>query len=121
MGNDAILSIMHEARLQFLRSHGYDEMNAGGCGLIMADVMIAYRGEAFYGDNLVVNIYAEELTAHSFDLLYQVSAMRNERQEPIAHAKTGMACFDYSTRQIMQMTDTLKTILTGGNTVAADR
>jgi acyl-CoA thioester hydrolase len=38
-GNDAILSIMHEARMQMLNSHGFSEMNAGGTSLIMADVM----------------------------------------------------------------------------------
>ena len=33
VGNDAILSIIHEARVQMLRSHGYDELNAGGNSL----------------------------------------------------------------------------------------
>src|SRR5580693_6651810 len=68
VGNDAILSILHEARMQMLRSRGYDEMNAGGTSLIMADVMIAYKGEAFYGDMLTINIYAEELSSKSFDV-----------------------------------------------------
>src|ERR1700709_550454 len=76
VGNDAILSIIHEARMQMLDSKGYSEMNAGGNSMIMADVMIAYKGESFYGDVLIVNIYAEEITEHSFDLLYHISAIR---------------------------------------------
>jgi YbgC/YbaW family acyl-CoA thioester hydrolase len=110
-GNDAILSIIHEARMQLLHSHGYSELNAGGVSLIMADVMIAYRGEAFYGDTLTIKIYADELTTSSFDLMYHLSTIRNEKQTDIAHAKTGMACFDYETRKIVAMTDKLKNLL----------
>jgi acyl-CoA thioester hydrolase len=115
VGNDAILSIIHDARMRLLRSHGYDEMNAGGNGLIMADVMIAYKGEAFYGDTLTINIYAEEITEYSFDLLYHISTLRNGKQANIAHAKTGMVCFDYEARNIAEMTDGLKNLLLPGN------
>jgi acyl-CoA thioester hydrolase len=111
VGNDAILSIIHEARMQLLARNGYDEMNAGGNGLIMADVMIAYKGESFYGDILTVSIYAEEITAHTFDLLYHISTQRQDKQTVIAHAKTGMVCFDYKARQIAPMTNELKQLL----------
>ena len=60
VGNDSVLTIVHEARMQFLRSHGFDEINAGGVSLIMADVMIAYKGESFYGDSLTIDLFAEE-------------------------------------------------------------
>ncbi len=111
VGNDAVLSIIHEARMQLLRSHGYDEMNAGGNGLIMADVMIAYRGEAFYGDELTVKLFAEEITGYSFDLLYHICTSRNGVNSDIAHAKTGMVCFNYNTREIATMTKELKALL----------
>ena len=107
-GNDAILSIIHEARVQMLQSRGYDELNAGGTSLIMADVMIAYRGEAFYGDTLTIKIYAEEVADRSFDLLYHLSTTRSGTPTDIAHAKTGMACFNYETRKIVVMGDGLK-------------
>ena len=111
VGNDSVLSIIHEARMQMLRNFGYNEMNAGGVSLIMADVMIAYKGESFYGDNLVVKIYADEITDRSFDLLYHISTIRNGKTEEIAHAKTGMVCFDYGKRKIVSMTDQLKQFL----------
>ena len=112
VGNDAILSIVHEARMQMLRSFGFDEMNAGGNSLIMGDVMIAYKGEAFYGDQLIIKVYAEEVSPKSFDLLYHVSASRNGNVTDIAHAKTGMVCFDYETRKIAAMTEALRLALT---------
>jgi len=111
VGNDAILSIIHEARMQMLESKGYSEMNAGGNSMIMADVMIAYKGEAFYGDMLTVSVYAEEITDRTFDLLYHISTQRNGQKQEIAHAKTGMVCFDYETRKIAPMTEELRRFL----------
>ncbi|MCW3120924.1 MAG: hypothetical protein JWQ38_416 [Flavipsychrobacter sp.] len=112
VGNDAILSIIQESRVQMLHRYGYNELDIAGCALIMADVMISYRGEAFYGDSLIVKIYVDELTPKSFDLLYHISVVRNGMETDIAHAKTGMACFDYKTRKIINMNDALKTLLT---------
>jgi acyl-CoA thioester hydrolase len=111
VGNDSVLSVIHEARMQWLRCQGYDEMNAGGNSLIMADVMIAYKGESFYGDTLLVRIYADEITDRSFDLLYQISTVRNGMRCDIADAKTGMVCFDYESRKIVSIQSGLKRAL----------
>ena len=113
LGNDSLLSILHEARMQFLQHFGYTELNAGGNSLIMGDVMISFRGESFYGDELSINIYAEEITERSFDLLYQVMTIRNEKKIEVAQAKTGMVCFDYTTRKVAPMNEDLKSVLKG--------
>ena len=113
VGNDAVLSVIHEARVQMLAHKGYTELNAAGNSMIMADVMIAYRGEAFYGDVLDIHIYAEELTERTFDLLYHISTVRNGIRTDIAHAKTGMACFNYDTRKVAALTPEFKSYLSG--------
>ncbi len=111
LGNDRVLSIIHEARMLALSGQGFTELNAGGTGMIMADVMIAYRGESFYGDVLEINIYADELTERTFDLLYRISTKRNGVIIEIAHAKTGMAAIDYANRKISNISKSLKTWL----------
>jgi acyl-CoA thioesterase FadM len=108
LGNDKVLTIIHEARIQMLDSWGYTELEAGGNSLIMADVMIAYKAEAFYGDTLDIAIYTDELTDRSFDLLYKITTIRNEKYINIAHAKTGMITFDYTDKKITQIKDELK-------------
>lgn len=113
VGNDSILSIAHEARMMMLASKGYTEMEAGGNSMIMADAMLAYKNEAFYGDTLRVDVYTEELTRRSFDLLYRITVERDGKILDIAHVKTGMACFDYSTRRIAAMTPELEEWLLG--------
>ena len=39
VGNDTVLTLFHEARMQFLSFYGASEMNFGGVGLIMRNVM----------------------------------------------------------------------------------
>lgn len=112
VGNDSMLSIIHEARVQMLHHYRYTELNAAGNSLIMADVMIAFKGEAFYGDELCIKVYVEEITNRSFDLLYHIATIREGAELLIAHAKTGMVCFDYELREIAVMTEGLKKLLT---------
>ena len=109
VGNDAILSIIHEARVQMLKQHGYTELSAGGVGLIMSDSAIVYKGEGFYGDIFDIEIYVDDITTVSFDLLYRITTQGDKK--PIAHAKTGMVCFDYDVRKVTSMPEGLKRVL----------
>lgn len=50
LGNDALLSLIHEARVQFLMHYGLKESDIGGAGIIMTDRVIVYLPQAFCGD-----------------------------------------------------------------------
>ncbi|RPD49551.1 thioesterase [Hymenobacter sediminis] len=103
LGNDALLSILHEARVQFLRHLGHAEFDpATGLGHIMADVAIEYKGEGFYGDVLHIQMAATDLSKYGFDLVYWV---KNQDGREIARAKTGMLGFNYNTRQLLPLTE----------------
>jgi acyl-CoA thioesterase FadM len=98
LGNDAILSFVHEARLQFLQHYGFkDELAICGLGLIMADAGLQFRGEGLYGDTWHFKIAATNLHKRGFDLYYQ--ALNQEGKE-VLRAKTGMLMFDYKTRKL---------------------
>lgn len=105
LANDAVLSLMHDARMQFLATHNYTELEIGGCGLIMADAMIAYKGQGYFGDILKIEVYATEITARSFDLMYKMTTQRDHIPIDIAQAKTGMVAFDYTQNKVTQMPD----------------
>src|SRR5690348_12131706 len=68
VGNDIILSLIHEARVQFLRHHGYEELNFGGIGLIMSDAGIQFRNELFYGDVIIASVTTGTYSKVSFDI-----------------------------------------------------
>lgn len=99
VGNDSLLGILHEARVQYLRQWGYTELDMAGAGLIMSDVAIAFKGESFYGDTWEVHMKATEFSRVGFDLYYLVETERMGGRLTIAEAKTGMICFDYKTRK----------------------
>jgi acyl-CoA thioester hydrolase len=101
VGNDAILSLVHEARIQYLKSVGYTELQFDSVGLIMSDAGIEFKSEAFYGDVLTVHVTASEFTRVGFDLYYKFTKQEGEKEVVVALAKTGMICFDYSTRKIV--------------------
>jgi Predicted thioesterase len=96
VGNDTVLSLIHEARVQFLKSIGYSELEMEGVSLIMSDVGIQFKAELFYGDVVRVQVASQNITRAGFDLYYHLT--RNGTT--VAIAKTGMVCFDYTKRSI---------------------
>lgn len=100
LGNDALVSMLHEARVQWLQALNYNELNIEGEGLIMADLAVMYKNEAFYGDLLLFKLYMGETSAVSFELVYEVI---NLQQKQIAVAKTGMVCFNYALKKVSSL------------------
>lgn len=103
VGNDSLLGILHEARVRWLRASGYTELDVHGVSLIMADAMLVYKGEAFYGDLLNCDIHVVDVTRAGFDLLYRMDTTRDGVVEPVLECKTGMVCFNYHTRRVAAM------------------
>lgn len=108
VGNDAVLSIIHEARMQFLSKYGYTELNLEGIGLIMADVGIEFKKEIFYGDAIEIKIAATDFTAVGFDLYYLLEKQKDNNKLTVAIAKTGMVCYDYARKKITAVPATVK-------------
>lgn len=101
VGNDSMLSIIHEARMQYLQSLGYSEMDVAGVGLIMSDASIEFKSELFYGDNLQVAVAAGDFSRIGFNLYYRLEKITADKKTLIATAKTGMICFDYTVKKIV--------------------
>lgn len=113
VGNDALLSIVHEARMQFFRSLSYTEMNFGGAGMIMADVAIEFKSELFYGDIIIVSVTAGDVSKVSFDLIYKMEKQISDIRKTVALAKTGMICYDYEKKKIVAIPEEARQKLSG--------
>jgi acyl-CoA thioester hydrolase len=100
VGNDSFLSLIHEARVQFLRPHGYTELDLAGTGLIMADVSIEFRNELFYGETLRASVAAGEFSRVGFDLFYKFEKLAGEKWVPVVFARTGMVCYNYTLKKV---------------------
>jgi len=106
LGNDAMLSLVHEARVQFLRANGMDEKDAGGASIIMTDAAIVYRAEAFGGDTLRFDVTIGDLSRAGCDLLYRVTRVVDGRR--VAEVKTGIAFLDMQTRKLIAVPDAIR-------------
>lgn len=100
VGNDSILSMLHEVRMRFLKHLGYSELSLEGVSLIMADVAIEFKAELFYGEEVVASVAATEFTRVGFELYYKLEKEAEGVRKLVATAKTGMICFNYETRKV---------------------
>ena len=100
LGNDRLLSLVHEARVSWLAKHGWSELDCAGVGLIMGDAALVYQGEAFAGDRLVFEVEAAEKSRSGFRLFFRVTRPGDAGPTPIALVENGMICFDYQARRV---------------------
>jgi acyl-CoA thioester hydrolase len=103
VGNDTMLTLLQEARIQMYRSLGFKGETSfeGTVGQIIIDAAVQYKAESFLGDVLIIQIAAEEFTKFGFDLLYKVTNKITGQE--IARAKTAIVCFDYQSRKIARI------------------
>ena len=102
VGNDTILSIVHEARAQFFTYCGYSELDFAGAGTIMSDVAIEYKNQTYYGDNILASVAVGEITKVAFDLFYKLEKRSADgKLIPVAFAKTWMVCYDYDLKKVI--------------------
>ena len=100
VGNDTILSILHEARVQYLKYYELEELDFGGVGLIMSDVAIEFKNEIFYGERIIASVTVSEISKFSFDVYYKLEKENNDKRILVAIAKTGLVCYDYSAKKV---------------------
>ena len=108
VGNDTVLSILHEARVQFLENAGYGEFNFGGLSLIMSDVAIQFKSELFYGERLIASVAAQEFSRSTFEVYYKLEKESDGKKTIVAMAKTGMVCYNYSAKRIAAIPEEVK-------------
>jgi acyl-CoA thioester hydrolase len=108
VGNDKVLSFLHEARMRFLQSLGYSELQMEGVSLIMADAALVFRNEMYYGDELLISIQPVEFSRVGFDLVYQIEKKINDQPLLMVMAKTAMICFDYGLKKVVALPEAAK-------------
>ncbi|MCP4144081.1 MAG: thioesterase [bacterium] len=108
LGNDKLLSLIHEARVAFLASLGYKEREFAGESLIMGDTAIVYQGEGFAGDELNIEVGCSDISRCGFRLNYRVTKTDGT---PVAMVENGMVCFDYNNKKVKPLPEEALTVL----------
>lgn len=98
LGNDSLVSLIGTARAGLFHSMGLSEgdLGDGKTGVIMADLTVNFKAEAFMFDELRVDTHIGEMSRTGFRILHRV----RKGQSVIALAETGMVAFDYAHRKI---------------------
>jgi acyl-CoA thioester hydrolase len=98
LGNDAVLSIVHETRIQFLQNLGYTELNIEGLGIIMTDAVIVYSSEGFHGDVLTIEAGVTDFQAANCDFVFKLTNKATGKE--VARIKTGIVFLNPQTHKI---------------------
>lgn len=109
LGNDAVLSIAHEARLRFLKQHNFTELNVDGAGIIMVDAAVQYKAEALYGDIISVEVAVTDVTKVGCDFVYRCT--NKNTGTVIAIVKTGIVFYDYKNKKVQPVPEKFKSVL----------
>ena len=108
LGHDRLITLLHQARLDWLHALGAEEQHCFGAGLIMRRLTCDYRAEAFLGDALDITLHAGGLRRTAFTLHYRVC----RGATLIAEAATEMVAFDYQARKITALPPAFTAALT---------
>jgi acyl-CoA thioester hydrolase len=98
LGNDAVLSILHEARVRFLQQYGYSELDIDGAAIMMTDAVILYRSEGFYGDVLTIDVGVTDVHSAACDIVYRLT--NRSTGVEVVRAKTGIVFIDPQRKKI---------------------
>ena len=98
-GTDNIILLLSRARAHIFHSMGLAEVNLGdgATGIIIVDLTVSFRAEAFPSDEIAVETHFGAFTAKGFRI-YQ--RMRKGGQV-IALAETSVLTFDYRSRKVV--------------------
>jgi len=110
LGNDSLLSLIHEARLRFLKNFGFTELEIGGAGLIMVDSVIVYKSEAFHGEILKIEVAVDNFSKCGCDFIFRITNKKTGKE--VARAKTGIVFYDYANKKVVEVPESFKAILT---------
>jgi len=100
LGNDTVVSLMHEARYRMFNEWGYkSDLAIDGFGTIQLDTAVQYKGEGFHGNQLEVAVFVGDIGSRTFELFYELTC--GERL--IALGKTGLGVYDYEERKLVSI------------------
>ncbi|MCB9231862.1 MAG: acyl-CoA thioesterase [Bacteroidia bacterium] len=106
LGNDRVLTLMHEARALYFLHLGFAELDAFGVGMVVADAAIVFKAEGFYPQLLIAEVGAGDFGKVNFDLYYRL--IFQDTGKVMAMGKTGMVCYDFSAQKVKSVPPQLK-------------
>jgi len=87
LGYDSMLTLIQDARIRWLHQHGMREIAIDdGVGFVVASVAVNYKSEGQLGDELLIELYSDNIKKTSFDLYYRVSQRQSGKLVALAYS-----------------------------------
>jgi acyl-CoA thioester hydrolase len=109
LSNDSLISLVHEARVRFMKNYGFTELNIGGVGILLTNLIVNYKAEAFYGDSLDIHIGIGDVSKSSVDIHYELKLANSVKE--IARVVTTITFFDYSKSKVVLIPEVFMSII----------
>lgn len=109
LGNDSLVSLLGTARVDMFYAMGMSEgqLGDGQTGVIMSDLAVNFKAEAFMLDEVVIDTHIGEVGRTGFRIFHRLK----KEETLIALAETGMITFNYNTRKIAPVPDVFLAML----------
>lgn len=112
LGHMELVGLLHQARVEFLSRHGMTELNIEGRVLVVVDLAVCYRSEAFLGQRLAIDIGLSFEGSRGVQFSYGV---RNQESDVVvALARTGVLFSDPENRAVVQVPPSFRDLVDGG-------
>ena len=98
LDNAQLITLVSEARVRFLNSMGYSELDVEGLGIVVADHFIQYKSEGFHGETIRIHMQAQDFNKYGFDLIYRIDCLENPRE--LARGKQGIVFVNKETKKV---------------------
>jgi acyl-CoA thioester hydrolase len=110
VGNDNLVSFVGAARASVFHSMSLSELDLGDgrTGIIMTDLVVNYKAEAFLFDELLIDTHVGEIARSGFRMFHRV----RKDTKVIALLETGFATYDYKTKKIAPVPNQFLDLLT---------
>tara|TARA_R110000824_G_scaffold12988_6_gene56683 strand:+ start:9289 stop:9714 length:426 start_codon:yes stop_codon:yes gene_type:complete len=106
LGNDALVSMLSEARAQFLICYDIPESDSGGEGIIVTDLATMYQSESFFPEMLRFEVGVMDFNKYGGDFVFRVTKV--ESGQAVALAKYGFVFFDYHQKKVVPMPESFR-------------
>jgi acyl-CoA thioester hydrolase len=111
VGNDNLISLVGAARAFLFHSIGLSELDLGDgrTGIIITDMIVNYKAEAFLFDELLVDTHIDEVGHKGFRMFHRI----RRGAKIIALVETGFATYNYATRKTVPVPASFRKCLAG--------
>ena len=98
LGSDNLILLASAARADVFASMGLTQVDLGDgvTGIVIADMVVTFKAEAFLHDEIVIDTHFGAFTGHSFTTFQRI----RKGDKVLALAETGVATFNYRSRKI---------------------